>query len=606
MASGDITLFTSLYTILEKTQLNQQEQRERGTRDSSGVPKIQRFFVRDSYSTTNPEPQPTTSGISSTSFTSNFVAPTTTETFTASSAVGPEQSTSGFTSDFSASVATTAGTQADEESGSTTVGLEKGYVDEPNRLIRGRVAGDLGAGWIQRIRNLGVPEEIRVFGKDGKTGLTVGSGRTDLGLPFFEIIEETGDDFEGSRTFLTEVTIGASGGGGDIDYSFVLPVAKDTFVLVYFYTSAQFRASYIQRIKESWENDVLGDESAFLRYKAEFSLEEPPSEKLNEQIYIAKSFLISGNSVKEIPLPSVCEEKAKQFVYVASDADYTFQDNGVLTDVFDVQRLEFRDLSEEEKKRPIGESELNAIASPLSRFLGTGLSSSGELNALFWRDGRILANWNVERPLIQYVTTSLPDTPIFFFSDSLEKLKTLGTPRIDTFSSDVVQDPDAPGPFFVSVERIQWYESGPGLYYVLDNPTVELNPSLSGAQIGQDLFPNIAPTKSVYAQRLGEPDPKTFSYAGSTMKPLEIQGLYHIFEGLDFEGFVTPPGEEPQRPSYQGKPLSIKPNAYKRFGYNPPTRSGNLETLVNYYVAWDWDNPSYCRQKLKELGFTFD
>jgi len=138
MPSGDLTLYTSGYSLLEKTKLAQSEQRRQETLDSSGRPKVERFFIEDTYSVVAPRAAAPSVGVSSTTFTSESfatdfaVAPTPTVFATPS----PSPSIgfpSGFIPDFS-SGATEFVDPSQAAGGGPDLVLDRGYVDEPNRL----------------------------------------------------------------------------------------------------------------------------------------------------------------------------------------------------------------------------------------------------------------------------------------------------------------------------------------------------------------------------------------------------------------------------------------------------------------------------------------
>jgi hypothetical protein len=138
MPSGDLTLYASGYSLLEKTKLAQSEQRRQGTLDSSGRPKVERFFIEDTYSVVAPRAAAPSVGVSTTTFTSGSFAtdfatsptPTVFATPSRSPSIGFP---SGFIPDFSSGATEFADT-SQAAGGGPDLGLDRGYVDEPNRL----------------------------------------------------------------------------------------------------------------------------------------------------------------------------------------------------------------------------------------------------------------------------------------------------------------------------------------------------------------------------------------------------------------------------------------------------------------------------------------
>jgi hypothetical protein len=138
MPSGDLTLYASGYSLLEKTKLAQSEQRKLETLDSSGRPKVERFFIEDTYSVVVPRTSTPSVGVSSTTFTSSsfatdFAAAPTPTVFATPSPSPSAGSPSGFIPDFS-SGATEFADPSQAAGGGPDLILDRGYVDEPNRL----------------------------------------------------------------------------------------------------------------------------------------------------------------------------------------------------------------------------------------------------------------------------------------------------------------------------------------------------------------------------------------------------------------------------------------------------------------------------------------
>jgi hypothetical protein len=139
MPSGDLTLYASGYSLLEKTKLAQSEQRKLETLDSSGRPKVERFFIEDTYSVVAPRAAAPSVGVSTTTFTSSsfttdFATSPTPTVFPTPSPSPSAGFTSGFIPDFSSGDTEFADPIQAAGGGSDLV-LDRGYVDEPNRLI---------------------------------------------------------------------------------------------------------------------------------------------------------------------------------------------------------------------------------------------------------------------------------------------------------------------------------------------------------------------------------------------------------------------------------------------------------------------------------------
>jgi len=139
MPTGDLTLYTSGYSLLEKTKLAQSEQRRQETLDSSGRPKVERFFIEDTYSVVAPRAAAPSVGVSTTTFTSSsfttdFATSPTPTVFPTPSPSPSAGFPSGFIPDFS-SGATEFADPSQAAGGGPDLVLDRGYVDEPNRLI---------------------------------------------------------------------------------------------------------------------------------------------------------------------------------------------------------------------------------------------------------------------------------------------------------------------------------------------------------------------------------------------------------------------------------------------------------------------------------------
>jgi hypothetical protein len=138
MPTGDLKLYTSGYSLLEKTKLAQSEQRRQGTLDSSGRPKVERFFIEDTYSVVAPRASAPSVGVSTTTFTSgsfatDFAAAPTPTVFATPSPSPSAGFPSGFIPDFS-SGATEFADPSQAAGGGPDLVLDRGYVDEPNRF----------------------------------------------------------------------------------------------------------------------------------------------------------------------------------------------------------------------------------------------------------------------------------------------------------------------------------------------------------------------------------------------------------------------------------------------------------------------------------------
>jgi hypothetical protein len=142
MPSGDLTLYASGYSLLEKTRLVQSEQRKLETLDSSGRPKVERFFTEDTYSVVAPRAAAPSVGVSTTTFTSDsfttdFATSPTPTVFPTPSPSPSAGFPSGFISDFS-SDATEFADPSQAAGGGPDLVLDRGYMDEPNRLSPSR------------------------------------------------------------------------------------------------------------------------------------------------------------------------------------------------------------------------------------------------------------------------------------------------------------------------------------------------------------------------------------------------------------------------------------------------------------------------------------
>ena len=140
MPTGDLTLYTSGYSLLEKTKLAQSEQRRQETLDSSGRPKVERFFIEDTYSVVAPRAAAPSVGVSTTTFTSDsfttdFATSPTPTLFPTPSPSPSAGIPSGFIPDFS-SGATEFADLSQAAGGGPDPVLDSGYGDEPNRLRR--------------------------------------------------------------------------------------------------------------------------------------------------------------------------------------------------------------------------------------------------------------------------------------------------------------------------------------------------------------------------------------------------------------------------------------------------------------------------------------
>jgi hypothetical protein len=143
MPTGDLTLYTSGYSLLEKTKLAQSEQRRQETLDSSGRPKVERFFIEDTYSVVAPRAAAPSVGVSTTTFTSSsfttdFATSPTPTVFPTPSPSPSAGFPSGFIPDFS-SGATEFADPSQAAGGGPDLALDRGYVDEPNRFKKRRV-----------------------------------------------------------------------------------------------------------------------------------------------------------------------------------------------------------------------------------------------------------------------------------------------------------------------------------------------------------------------------------------------------------------------------------------------------------------------------------
>jgi hypothetical protein len=140
MPTGDLTLYTSGYSLLEKTKLAQSEQRRQETLDSSGRPKVERFFIEDTYSVVAPRAAAPSIGVSTTTFTSDsfttdFATSPTPTVFPTPSPSPSAGIPSGFIPDFS-SDATEFADPSQAAGGGPDLVLDSGYGDEPNQLRR--------------------------------------------------------------------------------------------------------------------------------------------------------------------------------------------------------------------------------------------------------------------------------------------------------------------------------------------------------------------------------------------------------------------------------------------------------------------------------------
>ncbi len=140
MPTGDLTLYTSGYSLLEKTKLAQSEQRRQETLDSSGRPKVERFFIEDTYSVVAPRAAAPSIGVSTTTFTSDsfttdFATSPTPTLFPTPSPSPSAGIPSGFIPDFS-SGATEFADPSQAAGGGPDPVLGSGYGDEPNPLRR--------------------------------------------------------------------------------------------------------------------------------------------------------------------------------------------------------------------------------------------------------------------------------------------------------------------------------------------------------------------------------------------------------------------------------------------------------------------------------------
>jgi hypothetical protein len=113
MPNGNLTLYASGYSLLEKIRLIQSEQRRQETLDSSGRPKVERFFTEDTYSVLAPRTSTPSIGFPS-----------------------------GFIPDFS-SGATEFADPTQVSAGGPDLILDRGYGDEPNRLAGRSTSSDI-------------------------------------------------------------------------------------------------------------------------------------------------------------------------------------------------------------------------------------------------------------------------------------------------------------------------------------------------------------------------------------------------------------------------------------------------------------------------------